>query len=513
MLCGIIAVTGRFGRSKQDAEVQTGNSGAELGGPTRKGVDLPPVAATLMQSLRSVGYSTAAALADLVDNSIAADSGTIRISAAMTPHPFVAICDDGTGMSEETLISAMRFGSCDPREAREDGDLGRFGLGLKTASLSQCRRLTVATLKDGQFSTARWDLDECDRRRAWWLEQPPLSELPPEPIATLTAQEHGTAVIWEKLDRLEAAGGDLAVSEAADYLALAFHRFLAGEIVGPFSILINERPLEVIDPFLEGHVRGQALHSETIYLDGREIAVAPFVLPFPSRLKPGDIERAGGRESLKSAHGFYIYRGGRLVVPGGWFRIMPSDDLIRLARIRVDIPVELDHLWKIDIRKAFAEPPPALRPHLKRIVGDVVTRSRKVYTHKGILADDLRRVLLWKRLDFRDAGAAWRINREHPAVQSLLSGNAVSSAAEAVIKLLEDNLPIHDIHVHTANDYPVAEPATLDEAELERIAQQIIDAFSDQPEIALRMLEKLPVTEPFDRNADAARRIVEKLRP
>ena len=503
---------GQFSLSKQDAKVQTGDSGTEVDVLTRKGVELPPLAATLMQSLRSVGYSTAAALADLVDNSIAANSRTVQISVTMTPQSFVAICDDGTGMNEETLISAMRFGSRDPREIRAGGDLGRFGLGLKTASLSQCRRLTVATIRNGLFSAARWDMDECDRRGTWWLEQPSLVELPPEPIATLTRQGHGTAVIWEKLDRLQSAGGDQAVSDAADFLALAFHRFLAGEIAGRFSMFINERPLEVIDPFLEGHVRGQALHPETIALDGHEITVSPFVLPFPSRLKPGDIERAGGRESLKSAHGFYIYRGGRLVVPGGWFRIMPSDDLIRLARIRVDIPVELDHLWKIDIRKAFAEPPIALRPGLKRIVSDVVTRSRKVYTHKGIPTDDLRRVPLWNRLDMRDAGAAWRINREHPAVQSVLSGKAFSSSAEALIKLLEESLPIHDIHVHTANDHAVADPTILDEPELERIARQILVAFADQPEIASRMLEKLPVTEPFDRNADAARRIVERLR-
>ena len=176
-------------------------------------------------------------------------------------------------------------------------------------------------------------------------------------------------------------------------------------------------------------------------VDGHVITVSPFVLPFPSRLKPADLERAGGRESLKTAHGFYIYRGGRLVVPGGWFRIVPADDLIRLARIRVDIPVELDHLWKIDIRKAIAEPPPALRPHLKRIVGAVATRSRNVYTHKGIPADDRERVPLWQRHDMRDAGAAWRINRDHPAVRLLLSGQAVEGGAAALLKLLGRESP------------------------------------------------------------------------
>jgi hypothetical protein len=476
------------------------------------GVELPPVASMLMQSLRSVGYSTSAALADLVDNSITAKAKTVSISASMRSIPFVAITDDGFGMDETTLLSAMRFGSRDPRDARDRSDLGRFGLGLKTASLSQCRKVSVATLKDGRMTIARWDLDECDRRGSWWLERPNREGLPAEPLNLLEQQRHGTSVIWEDLDRLEATGGDRAILDAADYLALAFHRFLAGEMVGPFSIVLNGRPLEAADPFLEGHTRGQALHAESVTVDGHTVTVAPFVLPYPSRLNPEDLERVGGRESLRTAHGFYIYRGGRLVVPGGWFRIVPADDLIRLARIRVDLPVELDHLWKIDIRKAIAEPPPALRPHLRRIVGAVATRSRNVYTYKGTPEDDRQRIRLWERHDLRDAGAWWRINREHPAVKSLLSGRADSGAVTAFLNLLEQNLPIHDIHIHTANDHAVAEPSVPGEYELEAMARRILNAFSDQPEIASRILEKLPVTEPFNRNPDAMRRIVERLR-
>lgn len=476
------------------------------------GMELPPVASMLMQSLRSVGYTTAAALADLVDNSIAAQAHNVRICVSMASNPFVAIVDDGTGMDEATLVSAMRFGSRDPRDLRQGRDLGRFGLGLKTASLSQCRRLTVASLQDGRLSVARWDLDDCDRRGTWWLERPNPDELPREPLDILKANERGTSVIWEKLDRLESAGGEQAVLDAADHLALVFHRFLAGEFVGSFTISLNERPLEVIDPFLEGHVRGQALHTESIPIDGEAIRISPFVLPFPARLKPGDLDRAGGRDSLKTAHGFYIYRGGRLVVPGGWFRILPADDLIRLARIRVDVPVELDHLWKIDIRKAIAEPPPALRPHLKRIVGAVAMRSRKVYTHKGIPADDAERVQVWKRHELRDLGAAWRINREHPMIQAVLAGEPAAMDAAPLLKLLEDTLPVHDIHIHTANDQPVAEAEIPSEAELESMATRLMAAFTNMPDVTSRILERLPVMEPFSRNAEAAQRIQERLR-
>ena len=477
------------------------------------GIELPPVASILMESLRSVGYTTATALADIIDNSITAKAHTVRILISLATSPYVAIVDDGTGMDEATLIAAMRFGSSDPRDLRHVLDLGRFGLGLKTASLAQCRRLTVATSKDGQLSIARWDLDDCERRGTWWLERPFRGELPPEPLGILQTQGKGTAVIWEDLDRMMASGAEQSIVEAADHLALVFHRYLAGEIVGPFSILVNDRPLPTVDPFLEGHTRGQALHTETVMVGGQYVKISPFVLPFPSKLKPADLERVGGRESLGTAHGFYIYRGGRLVVPGGWFRIVPADELIRLARIRVDIPVTLDHLWKVDIRKAIAEPPPALRSHLKRIVGDVTLRSRRVYKHKGVPESDSGCVPLWRRHDLRDQGATWKVNRDHPLVQSFLVAAADIPDAEALVRLLENNLPIQDIHIHTANDQPVAESSILEEPELEALANRMVSAFVDQPKIASRLLDKLGTTEPFNRNPDAAKRIAERLRP
>ena len=189
-----------------------------------------------------------------------------------------------------------------------------------------------------------------------------------------------------------------------------------------------------------------------------------------------------------------------------------STTLIRLARIRVDIPVELDHLWKIDIRKAVAEPPLALRPHLKRIVGEVTLRSRKVYRHKGTPETEIERVSLWRRHEMRDQGASWKVNRDHPFVRSFASLLAEPCSAEELFRLLEDNLPIQDIHIHTSNDQPVAEPDILTENQLEELAKKMINAFANQPETASRLLDKLPMTEPFNRNPYAAARIVGRLR-
>jgi hypothetical protein len=291
---------------------------------------------------------------------------------------------------------------------------------------------------------------------------------------------------------------------------MVFHRFLAGEFVRGFDITINGRSLPRLDPFLEGHARGQSLHPESFKIDGYPVVVSPFVLPFPSRLQTSDLERAGGREGLKTGHGFYVYRGGRLVVPGGWFRIVPSDELIRLARVRVDVPVELDHIWKVDIRKTVAEPPAALRPELRRIVGAVTLRSRRVYQHKGTRAEDKDAIPLWTRLDLRDHAARWCVNRDHPAVAAALGGEAGPDVAR-LLKILEGSLPVHEIHVHLSNDLPVADEPIATDEELEALARRMIAVFADEPEVVSRLLDRLPVTDPFSRDPDKARALAQRL--
>ena len=480
------------------------------------GLEVPPLASQLMQSLRSIGYTTQAAIADVIDNSLGAEATRIEIDFAHSPRAYVSIVDNGVGMSRDELLQAMRYGSRDPREVRLGNDLGRFGLGLKTASLSQCRRLTVATLRENQFSIAVWDVDECERRGCWWLLTPERSAVSDELIETLRAFGHGTAVIWENLDRLlgnstasSRRALDDTMAATADHLALTFHRFQNGGLGRRVSITVNGLKLPAVDPFLEGHQRGQALHAEKFSIDGHVVTVSPFVLPYPLKLKTPDLEKSGGRERLKVGHGFYIYRGGRLVVPGGWFRIVPADDLVRLARIRVDVPVELDYIWKVDVRKATAEPPPALRDHLKRIVGQAATRSRRVYTHKGVPARDASHVPVWQRQDLRDGLATWTLNRDHPLVAAALREGASAATVGTLLEMTERLLPIHDIHVHLTNDLPVEETGKIDN--LEAVAIQFLHAFDDDEQTRSRILDTLHLIEPFSREPEHARQIAESL--
>lgn len=125
-----------------------------------------PTADILMMSMRAMGYSFESAVADIIDNSISAESRQVVLRFAIDPsNLFVAICDDGHGMTSNELFDAMKYGSEQKRDGRSDTDLGRFGLGLKAASLSQCRKLTVASKKNGCVSAYIWDLDVVEEKK------------------------------------------------------------------------------------------------------------------------------------------------------------------------------------------------------------------------------------------------------------------------------------------------------------------------------------------------------------
>ena len=158
----------------------------------------------MLEALRGLGYSTATALADLIDNSIAARAETVHLQFVWAgPTSAIHILDDGEGMDAGELDRAMRLGERSPLEARAAHDLGRFGLGLKTASLSQCRRLTVACRKYAQTCCLRWDLDEIARRLddGWYLLED-AAEGSAVHLQALEKQPQGTLVLWEVLDRI-----------------------------------------------------------------------------------------------------------------------------------------------------------------------------------------------------------------------------------------------------------------------------------------------------------------------
>ena len=134
-------------------------------------INLPPDAAIIMESTRAIGYSLETAVADIIDNSIAAQASEVELIFSSDPDDeFVAIIDDGFGMSGETITTAMQYGSKNPLDDRQTADLGRFGLGLKTASLSQCRRLSVVSKQGNSLEGRCWDIDYVINSKQWSLQ-------------------------------------------------------------------------------------------------------------------------------------------------------------------------------------------------------------------------------------------------------------------------------------------------------------------------------------------------------
>lgn len=470
--------------------------------------------------MRAIGYSFEAALADLIDNSLSA--GALNVEVHFSPYdlPYVAVLDDGIGMTPEELTAAMRHGSRDPRQPRDVRDLGRFGLGLKTASLSQCRKLTVVSWKGGVVSARRWDLDHVAARQDWMLLQLSLEHIAHLPLVDeLRSNEHGTLILWEDFDRLVADGTPLEqalgrrVDIARDHLALVFHRFLnPPQGKRPVVISINRNPLRSIDPFLTAHKATQALQVEEFLVEGDKVVVSPFVLPHISKLSPGQLELAGGEEGLRRNQGFYIYRNHRLISWGSWFRLVRQEELTKLARVQVDISNGLDHLWQLDIKKSATYPPESLRDGLKQIIHRITEGSRRVYTYRGRKTPD-RIVHAWERIVERD-GIAYRINREHPllvAMRAVLLDEQVSLFGE-LLRLLEDSLPFDALYVDMASEVrPTTRDLREDEHSLQALAECILTSLGSHTPEGQRFLAALSHTEPFCTVPDLAQTITRKL--
>ena len=486
-------------------------------------ITLPPYAPSLFESIRSIGYSLESAIADLIDNSITALATNIHIRFSPHGQPYIGIIDDGVGMSPKELTEAMRHGGLkSPAEQRAENDLGRFGLGLKTASLSQCRRLTVASLKNGELSARSWDLDVIIDAEEWimlGLENDEIMELPL--IDDLLDQESGTLVVWQDLDRIssgestiERALGD-KMDVTREHLSLVFHRYINGEPgIKKLRIKLNGNPLEAIDPFLVSHRATEPMPDEIIPVEGHLVKVKPYILPHISKLSNTEKTLAGGEEGLRKNQGFYIYRNKRLIIYGTWFRLIKQQEITKLARVRVDIPNTMDHLWTIDIKKSAASPPETVRQSLKRIVERIAEGSRRVYKFRGRKVNDTSLIHLWERFKGRE-GIWYQINRRHPLVLSLLDrmGTHERDVLELLLKSIEEFYPFDALYADMASDETIKvdqeDDGTYDN--LKSLANHLIKSLASVEGGVERIINQLIILEPFCNYPEITNRIKEEL--
>jgi hypothetical protein len=359
-------------------------------------VTLLPSARRLMDSLREIGYDLPSAVADIVDNSIAAEARNIDLTFAFDgPDSWIRVVDDGVGMSGSLLEEAMRYGT---ERAYDPQELGRFGLGLKTASLSQCRRLTVASRRGRErrrIEIRRWDLDHVLRSNRWEVIRIDARSAPPEVLNPLL--EHpGTVVLWEGLDRVldyRVPGGLAArhgfgelASTVADHLAMVFHRFLAGEAQGRRRVTLstNGTPIHPWDPYARAEPHTRALAAQTITIpseDGQlHVRVRPFILPPQERFSSATAHtRAAGPQRWNRQQGFYVYRNDRLIQAGGWNRLRTLDEHTKLARVAIDLPLGSDEVFRVNVAKMRVTIPRPLREPLMAIATGVASEAGARY--------------------------------------------------------------------------------------------------------------------------------------
>lgn len=429
----------------------------------------PPRAGALLQALRGLGYSTASALADIIDNSISAGATEIRIRfdwcGEYGEASRIAILDNGRGMSDAELERAMTLGDKSPLDARAANDLGRFGMGLKTASFSQCRQLTVASRKaNDSVCCLRWDLDALSSGEyPGWALFEGAAEGSEAFLSPLTTVESGTLVLWEKLDRIVTPGSSLdhfadMIDGVEQWLAMIFHRLIASP--NPhFRLFINEKPVRPWDPFMMGHP-AKCWQSPPVSrtTPGGLIEMQCHVLPHKDRLSEAEFNLAAGPEGWTAQQGFYIYRNQRLLLAGGWLglgRAWNRDESHRLARIRLDIGNSADAEWKIDIRKSTARPPVTVRPWLTRLAEDTRERARQVFAFRGTPAPRTGNGVIeqaW-RIEHLRNGIRYRIDPGHPAVAAVLDVAGEQTALiRAMLRVIEETVPVQRIWLDTAEN-------------------------------------------------------------
>ncbi len=425
--------------------------------------------------MRSLGYTLETAIADLVDNSLSHGATHVQIQFDWAgADSTVSISDNGCGMTEEQLVEAMRPGTHNPRAVRTSSDLGRFGLGLKTASFSQASRLTVLSRATTNAVVVRvWDLPfvaKCDD----WILLHDASANALHHAEWMQEHDTGTCVVWEQLDRLV---GDADIDdeyahqtflEAADrvaaHLSMVFGEFLAG--TNGVNIKVGNVRLARWDPFLRDHAATQILAPELLRFGGGYVNVQPYVLPHHSKLSKEEFRAAAGIDGWNAHQGFYIYRNRRLLVAGGWLSLgLTRDEHVKLARIRIDLGNDADFDWKLDVRKSVASPPIPLRESLRRIARLTRERAQEVYRHRG------RKLVATARSDQSSVWDArlmrgktiFRINREHPIVRALVADGDSGRTVDALLMLIEQTVPLASIYIRQA-EAPDAQPAPFEDA-------------------------------------------------
>lgn len=453
--------------------------------------EIIPDPESLLESIRSVGYSLKEAISDLIDNSISANASRIDVILNLENSGEFHLLDNGDGMDHQKLVSSFRLGSTNPKTMREENDLGRFGMGMKTASLSQCRSLTVTSKQNNQVVSRTLDLDEVSKQKNWVIGE---KETKPKIIKHLDGLEHGTIISWEKIDQIgisEEEHNNLLM-DIENYISLCFHRFME-RTNNKISFYLNDVLINPISPVVEG----SQVFSE-ISLDDIDSKMRAFTIPIRKDNNSfsvfNSIELFNG---IENQQGIYIYRSDRLLCFGGWLGIVKPNNSYKLCRVIIDFKNDYssDTIWSIDIKKTKADIPFEYRQEIKNFVKKAQLDSAKKigrYNRKerreavGQLYDN---AYLWQ-VDKNNKFGFWeyKLNIDNPLFSSLLS-KVPRKELKLILDIISRDLPISDIIEN--ND---EEPANHDTLYAEIDHKEVLEKEKNAAKLALENALMLGVT-------------------
>lgn len=396
-----------------------------------------PHAKMLLVVLRSVGYTNETAIADILDNSISGAATEIELYFDWDNRRII-IADNGFGMDYQELMDAMEIGSADPNEMRPSEDLGRFGLGMKTASFSMAKKLLVISKKNSTISNAEWNLNTVASEDKWEISEYDESEILMilESIDTYTQYNNwkqGTLIIISELDRLidetniEKSKKNFykMIRNIKSHIAITFHRFMEEDAL---KISVNGNKLEAWNPFWIKSPATMELAREELFDGKNEVVVEPYILPHKSKYNSEEeFKEAAGVKDWRGHQGFYVYRNRRLLVYGTWFGKFKKEPAYNLARIKLDMSADSDFEWDIDIKKSKATLPVAIEEQITQIAYLAIEKSVAVYNSRGVYnrkntSNNTSLKYVWEQRKNISGNYMFYLNKKHPMLLKILSG-------------------------------------------------------------------------------------------
>jgi hypothetical protein len=369
----------------------------------------------------------------------------------------------------------MRLASRDPEEEREKNDLGRFGLGLKTASFSQCKKLTVISKKEGTISSRQWDLDVISKTNEWLLITPELEDLKYLPMyEEFSKLDHGTLVVWENIDKFKKEGFVNEIDKLRKHISLVFHRFLeSGGKFKSLKISVNNNPIKAFNPFNVSHPATQEGTAEKIKLFDSTVTIQPFILPHHSKLSQQEYEQYATEEGYTKSQGFYLYRSDRLLIYGTWWGLHRAIDAHKLVRVKIDISNDQDTYWGIDIKKSTAKPNQEIKADLIRIIQQATEKGSRPYTGRGKKIDNKTITMFWKIIPV-DGNFRFALNEEHPLYEKLMEICADKELLVSYLKSIQAYLPLEAIQARLQqNPHELKQETAISEEEIEALAEKL----------------------------------------